>query len=70
VNVGESTDFQALASYLRDRPNIDTPEGARRLGYAAQAAHRLQTRAYKQMGAGEVAEVTTWRVRLGTLPRT
>jgi len=70
MNVGEANDFQAIAKYLRDRPPIDTDDGKRRLTYAAGAARRLQERSYKTLGAGEVAEVSSWRPRLGTLPRT
>ena len=30
MNIGESQDFQAVASYLRDRPKLDTQAGANR----------------------------------------
>jgi hypothetical protein len=69
MNIGEANDFQAVTAYLRDQPPLDTPEGKSRLVYAANAARRLQERAYKALGAGEVAETSTWRTRLGTLPR-
>jgi hypothetical protein len=70
VNIGEANDFQEVARYLRDRPDINDQEGKTRLRRASEAARRLQERSYKALGAGEVAEVSTWRVRLGTLPRT
>ena len=69
MNIGEANDFQQVAKYLRDRPDIKDPVGSARLNEAARAARRLQERSYKALGAGEVAEESSWRVRLGTLPR-
>jgi len=69
MNITEANDLQKVAKYLRDRPPIDTQDGRHALNDAARAAVRLQERAYKALGAGEVAEEVSWRVRLGTLPR-